>query len=101
MKYPNEVQQELLYSLINTASKTEVGLMSDFSSIKNYEDFKNRLPIVNYEDIYEQMCKEASDFVRATHRPWGEDPMFAEYSCLVNDMCIDKWNELYAECEKA
>ena len=55
MKYPNEVQQELLYSLINTASKTEVGLMSDFSSIKNYEDFKNRLPIVNYEDICEQI----------------------------------------------
>jgi hypothetical protein len=55
MKYPNEVQQELLFSLINSASKTEVGLMNDFSSIKNYEDFKNRLPIVSYEDIYEQI----------------------------------------------
>ena len=55
MKYPNEVQQELLHSLINIASKTEVGLKNDFSSIKNYEDFKNRLPIVNYEDVYEQI----------------------------------------------
>ena len=55
MKYPNEVQQELLYRLINSASKTEVGLKNDFSSIKNYEDFKNRLPIVSYEDIYEQI----------------------------------------------
>ena len=55
MKYPNEVQHELLYSLINTATKTEVGLISDFSSIKNYEDFKNRLPIVNYEDICKQI----------------------------------------------
>ena len=55
MKYPNEVQHELLYSLISSASKTEVGLISDFSSIKNYEDFKNRLPIVNYEDICKQI----------------------------------------------
>ena len=55
MKYPNEVQQELLYRLINSASKTEVGINRDFSSIKNYEDFKNRLPIVSYEDIYEQI----------------------------------------------
>ena len=47
------------------------------------------------EDVYEQICKEASDFVWAKHRPWGEDPMFAEYSCLVNDMCIEKWNDLY------
>ena len=47
------------------------------------------------EDIYEQICKEASDFVWAMHRPLGHDDMFAEYMCLVNDMCIDKWNDLY------
>ena len=47
------------------------------------------------EDVYEQICKEASDFVWAKHRPWTYDDMFAEYMCLVNDMCIDKWNELY------
>ena len=47
------------------------------------------------EDEYEQICKEASDFVWAKHRPWVYDDMFAEYMCLVNDMCIDKWNELY------
>ena len=42
-----------------------------------------------------RICKEASDFVWAKHRPWSHDDMFAEYMCLVNDMCIDKWNELY------
>ena len=47
------------------------------------------------EDVYEQICKEASDFVWAKHRPLGEDFMFAEYMCLVNDMCIDKWEEMY------
>ena len=49
------------------------------------------------EDVYEQICKETSDFVWAKHRPWSHDDMFAEYMCLVNDMCIDKWNEMYAE----
>ena len=49
------------------------------------------------EDVYEQICKEASDFVWAKHRPWSYDDMFAEYMCLVNDMSIDKWNELYAK----
>ena len=48
------------------------------------------------EDVYEQICKEASDFVWAMHRPWGHDDMFAEYMCLVNDMCVDKWNEMYS-----
>ena len=55
MKYPNEVQEELLYKLISSASKTEVGLNNDFRSIENYDDFKNRLPIVSYENIYEEI----------------------------------------------
>ena len=49
------------------------------------------------EDIYEQICKEASDFVWAKHRPWDYDDMFAEYMCLVNDKCIEKWNEMYGK----
>ena len=55
MKYPNEVQQELLYGLLNSASKTEVGIDNDFQSIKNYSDFKNRLPVVDYENIVDQI----------------------------------------------
>ena len=51
MKYPHEVQQELLYSLLQQAAETEVGKKHEFSSIKNYEDFCERLPVVQYEDI--------------------------------------------------
>ncbi len=47
------------------------------------------------EDVYEQICKEARDFVLTKHRPWGCDDMFGEYLCLVNDMCIQKWNEMF------
>ena len=64
MKYPNEVQEELLYKLISSASKTEVGLNNDFRSIENYDDFKNRLPIVSYENIYEEIerCRKKGRF---------------------------------------
>jgi len=55
MKYPNEVQQELLHGLLDMASKTTVGKANDFESIENYRDFKNRLPIVQYEDIVDQI----------------------------------------------
>jgi len=55
MKYPNEVQQELLHGLLNSARKTEVGISNDFGSIKHYDDFKNRVPIVGYEDIVDQI----------------------------------------------
>ena len=55
MKYPNEVQQELLHNLLNISSKTEIGLKYDFKTIKNYQDFKNRIPIVSYENIFDQI----------------------------------------------
>ena len=55
MKYPNEVQQELLHGLLNSASKTEVGIKNDFQSVKNYRDFKNCMPVVGYEDIVDQI----------------------------------------------
>ena len=51
VKYPTETQQEVLLKLINTAKNTEIGGEYKFKSIKNYEDFKDRLPIVKYEEI--------------------------------------------------
>ena len=50
-KYPIETQQEVLIKLINTAKNTDIGKKYKFNSIKNYDDFKNRIPIVKYEDI--------------------------------------------------
>ena len=47
------------------------------------------------DDVYEQICKDASDFVWAVHRPWNHDDMFREYLCLVNDKCIEKWDEMF------
>ncbi|WOD42135.1 GH3 auxin-responsive promoter family protein [Hwangdonia lutea] len=49
LKYPNEVQNELLLNLINTAKDTEIGKQHDFASITNYSTFAERVPIKNYE----------------------------------------------------
>ena len=51
IKYPIEVQKELLDTLIENARETEIGKLYDFNSIKNYESFKNRVPIVDYDKI--------------------------------------------------
>jgi hypothetical protein len=51
LKYPNEVQNELLLDLIEEAENTEIGRKYDFQSIENYEIFKERVPISTYEDL--------------------------------------------------
>jgi len=51
IKYPIEVQKELLDTLIKNAGETEVGKLYDFNSIKNYKTYKNRVPVVDYDKI--------------------------------------------------
>jgi len=52
MKYPNEVQDEMLKRLLHTARPTEIGLQYDFDDIVNYDDFRSRVPIHTYEDFF-------------------------------------------------
>ena len=58
LKYPNEVQNELLLNLLDIAKDTEFGKQYDFASIKNYKTFSERVPIKNYEGW--QDCIERS-----------------------------------------
>ena len=51
MKYPNEVQEELLHNFLNTAQDTVLGRKYGFASIKNYATFAQRVPISTYEDL--------------------------------------------------
>ena len=51
LKYPNEVQNELLLSLLKLAKDTEIGRQYDFDSINSYEEFSRRVPVVNYETL--------------------------------------------------
>ncbi|WP_025667220.1 GH3 auxin-responsive promoter family protein [Aquimarina megaterium] len=58
LKYPNEVQLELLHVLLETAKNTEFGKSYDFATISNYETFKERVPIRSYED-YESIIERS------------------------------------------
>ena len=51
LKYPHEVQEELLFSLMKSAEATQIGKKYDFTSIKNYTTFSERIPIATYEDL--------------------------------------------------
>ncbi|WP_229325619.1 GH3 auxin-responsive promoter family protein [Flavobacterium ammonificans] len=51
LKYPNEVQEELLMNLIRRAENTVIGAQYDFSSITSYTTFSERVPVSSYEDL--------------------------------------------------
>ncbi len=49
LKYPNEVQEELLTNLIKSSQYTIIGKQYDFKSINSYDTFQKRIPILTYE----------------------------------------------------
>jgi hypothetical protein len=51
MKYPMEVQEEILFGLLKSAENTVLGKKYDYSSIKNYQTFNERIPVSTYEDL--------------------------------------------------
>lgn len=51
LKYPNEVQEELLMNLLRAAEQTAVGKQYEFSTIKSYRNFADRIPVSTYEDL--------------------------------------------------
>ena len=51
LKYPNEVQEELLMNLIHSSKNTVLGKDYDFASINSYTAFSERVPVSCYEDI--------------------------------------------------
>ena len=50
-KYPFEVQQETLYSLLEKASETTWGKKYNFRNIGSISDYQEALPIQSYEDL--------------------------------------------------
>jgi hypothetical protein len=51
LKYPNEVQEELLMQLIQSSKNTILGKEYDYASINSYVKFAERIPISTYEDL--------------------------------------------------
>ncbi len=51
LKYPNEVQNELILSHLIKAKDTQFGKEYGFNSITNYKTFAERIPVTNYESF--------------------------------------------------
>lgn len=51
MKYPQELQNNLLMDMIHYAQDTEIGKRYGYSDIKSYEQFVNRVPVTEYSDV--------------------------------------------------
>ncbi len=51
IKYPVDVQNDLLIKLINEAKDTEWGKKYDYNNIRTYEDYRYRVPVNSYEDM--------------------------------------------------
>ncbi len=51
LKYPGEVQEEVLFQLLGIAEDTKIGRKHEFNSITSYKTFSERIPIVSYEEI--------------------------------------------------
>jgi hypothetical protein len=60
IKYPVDVQNELLQKLLYQAKDTEWGRKFDFNSIINAKEFANRVPLQDYESL-------KSDIFRIRH----------------------------------
>jgi hypothetical protein len=70
MKYPVEVQEELLYYLIEEAGSTRFGFEHNFQQIKNLSDFKKNVPLRSYENFrpYIDKIKEGEQQVTWPNR---------------------------------
>ncbi|OSY87491.1 hypothetical protein WH52_11540 [Tenacibaculum holothuriorum] len=82
LKYPNDVQEELLQKLVHTAKSTEFGKQYDFKNITNYKDFASKVPIQKYESIeplIERTRKGEQNVFWPTHIKW-----FAKSSGTTN-----------------
>src|ERR1700742_1616215 len=83
MKYPNEVQEEWFEQLISLANVTEWGKKYDYKSITNLHEFKERVPIQNYDTLKpytERMLHGEKNVLWPSEIRW-----FAKSSGTTND----------------
>lgn len=71
--HPIETQNKIFQKLISDGSKTRFGKDHQFESIRNYEDFKNKVPINDYEELkpyIERILKGENDVL------WKGKPIY-------------------------
>ncbi|HLF52111.1 GH3 auxin-responsive promoter family protein [Flavobacterium sp.] len=98
LKYPNEVQEELLMNLLRSSEYTIVGKKYEYASIRSYRTFSERVPISTYEDLeplIEQTRKGEQNVFWSTPIKW-----FAKSSGTTNakSKFIPVSNEALEDC---
>lgn len=80
---PEEIQEQLLLSLTDTAYNTEWGRRYQFDKLVSYEQFANRVPLSHYDDLkpyIERMMEGEADVLWEGLPKW-----FAKSSGTTND----------------
>ncbi len=98
MKFPNEVQQDLLKKLIISSRYTEFGRRFDFSSISSSREFRERIPLQDYESLKDTIFRLKAG---EQNLLWpGEVRWFAKSSGTTNDKSkfIPVTTEALEEC---
>ena len=83
IKYPYDVQDEWFQTLISTAQHTEWGKTHGYTSIYNQQQFKERVPIQNYDTLkpyIERMLSGEQNVLWPSEIKW-----FAKSSGTTND----------------
>src|SRR6476661_3196916 len=98
IKYPHDVQEEWFQNLLSAGENTEFGKKYDFSSIMNQDQFRERVPIQDYDSLkpyIERMLKGEQNVLWPTEIKW-----FAKSSGTTSDRSkfIHVSNESLEEC---
>lgn len=98
MKYPHEVQNELLLDLLKKSRKTQYGVKFGFDRIGSADEYARTVPIVNYESLFpyiEKLMKGHQNVLWPTEVKW-----FAKSSGTTNSRSkfIPVSNEALEDC---
>ena len=83
MDYPYDVQEDQLMKLVTFSEDTEWGRKYDYAGIRNYQDFKSRVPIQDYEGVkpyIERLQKGENNLIWPSEIRW-----FAKSSGTTSD----------------
>ena len=73
MENPVKTQEETLQRLVSRAKNTKFGIDHQFDTIKNYEDFKQKVPVRDYEGLrtyFDEMVSGKADVL------WPGKPLY-------------------------
>lgn len=83
IKYPHEVQQDLLKKLVYSSRYTEFGRRYDFSSVSGSREFRSRVPVQDYNSLKPYILRLKAG---EQHLLWpGEIRWFAKSSGTTSD----------------